>query len=77
MQSVLAGLIGRICSVYIDDIVVWGRTVQKHHANLDQVLTRIQEAGLQLKPTKCSFGVDKIELLGHKITPAGIEPLPS
>lgn len=62
MQGVLAGLLGKICSVYFDDIVVWGHTVEEHHQRLDTVLGRLHEAGLQLKPSKCSFGVTSIEL---------------
>ena len=41
--------------VYIDDILVAGKTSQEHLNNLAAVLNRLQEAGLRLKREKCSF----------------------
>ena len=41
--------------MYIDDILITGLSEQEHLKNLNQVLTRLAEAGLKLKQTKCSF----------------------
>ena len=48
MDSVLSGLHG--VASYIDDIVVTGKTHKEHLQNLDSVLTRLERAGLRLKP---------------------------
>ena len=50
METVLADL-NR--SVYLDDIIVTGESFSEHVANLMQVLMRLRDAGLQLKPRKC------------------------
>jgi len=76
MNKVLSGLIGRCCMVYIDDIVVFSRTPEEHARHLEQVLERFRGAGLQLKPSKCNFGLPQIELLGHSVSADGITPLP-
>ena len=63
--------------VYIDDILVAGKTPQDHLNNLTAVLNRLQEAGLRLKKEKCSFCVPEVEYLGHIISAAGLKPSPN
>lgn len=41
---------------------------------LRDVFTRVREAGLTLKPSKCLFGFGEIEFLGHKISENSIRP---
>ena len=53
MESILQGVPGVI--IYIDDILVSGKDEQDHLQKLDIVLTKLEEAGLQLKQAKCSF----------------------
>ncbi len=51
MESILQG----ICVVvYIDDILVSGNGEAGHLEKLDEVLTRLEDAGLRLKQDKCS-----------------------
>lgn len=47
-------LIGIVCLVYLDDIVVLGKTFSDHLANLELVLARLQKANLKLARKKCS-----------------------
>ena len=51
--------------VYLDDVLVTGRTPEEHHSHLKQVLERLQKAGLRLKREKCSFGRPSCTYLGH------------
>ena len=61
-------------SVYIDDVLVFSLTLEEHIKHLKEVITRLQEAGLKLKPTKCHFILEEVEYLGHVITPDGLKP---
>lgn len=51
MDAVLAGLQWSSCLVYIDDLVIPGKTFLEHLRHLRQVFQRLREAGLKLKPT--------------------------
>ena len=62
---------------YADDWWVASDTWDKFLATLREVLKRIKDTGLLLKPSKCVFGVQEMHLLGRIVTPAGIKPDPS
>ena len=52
METVLADLMRKICFVYLDDILIIGKTFENHMENVARVLDRLREAGLKLKPSK-------------------------
>lgn len=60
--------------VYMDDIILWGSTLQQHNERLAKVLERVKRYGLKLNRAKCQFGVGDISFLGDKLTAEGIEP---
>lgn len=60
---------------YLDDILVASATPDEHEQHLRVLFDRLQEFGLVLNPTKCVFGVDSLEFLGHRITQLGIQLL--
>ncbi|KAL5515654.1 hypothetical protein EMCRGX_G000851 [Ephydatia muelleri] len=72
-QRTMETLLGDIpkVSVYIDDLLVSGESEEEHLKTLGRVLTRLQEAGLKLKRSKCSFMVSTVEYLGHVISEKG------
>jgi len=55
MDCVLAGLQWSNCLVYIDDIIIMGRSFDEHLHNLQQVFNWLKLAGLKLHPNKCQF----------------------
>ena len=65
--------IPNVC-VYLDDILVTGRTEQEHLETLDKVLTCLQQAGMRLKRSKCAFMLPAVEYLGHRISSEGLHP---
>lgn len=64
------------CIIYLDDVLIFGRTPEEHKYRLQQVLQRIREAGIKLSPSKCSFMKDRVTYLGHVISKNGIETDP-
>ena len=75
MEATLQGL-PMVC-IYLDDILVSGRTQQEHLANLHEVLTRLESAGLHLKREKCLFCQPEVTYLGHIICADGLKPSPN
>ncbi|KAK4469996.1 hypothetical protein MN116_000019 [Schistosoma mekongi] len=73
MQTILEGLVPKRCLIYLDDIIVHGRTIEQHMENLRIVLDRIRANGLKLRPNKCQFLKQSVTFLGHYITSRGVQ----
>ena len=54
IDIILQRLEYKIALEYLNDIIIYGATVQECLANITIVLERIRQAGLKLKPSKCS-----------------------
>ncbi|XP_023809022.1 uncharacterized protein K02A2.6-like [Oryzias latipes] len=75
MENVLQGIPN--VAVYLDDIILTGRSEKEHIQILDQVLQRLEESGLRLKRSKCQFLEKEVIFLGHKVDKTGLHPLPA
>ena len=74
MNTVLTGINGIKCFVYLDDIVVYGKSLDDHIERLTAVFDRFRSFNLKLNPIKCVFLSKDVVYLGHRITPSGIFP---
>ncbi|KAL5500047.1 hypothetical protein EMCRGX_G011541 [Ephydatia muelleri] len=72
MSMVLAGLSWVTCLVYLDDIIIFSRTVEEHLQRLTEVLQRLKEAGLKIKPSKCHLLCKSVRYLGYVVSEKGI-----
>ena len=52
MEKVLCGLTWKICLVYLDDIIIFSTSFEKHIENLREVFERLKQANLKLSPKK-------------------------
>jgi hypothetical protein len=62
---------------WVDDIVICSRNHEEHVIHVRQVLQALQDNGMVIHAEKCVWGVQELEYLGHKISAAGVLPLPS
>ena len=76
MSVVLEGLLPLRCLVYLDDVLVIGRSFEQHLENLESVLKAISDAGLKLKLAKCQFAQSTVDFLGFTISDSGLAPDP-
>ena len=65
--------IGKICHVYLDDIIIWSQTAEEHIRNVKTILNALKNANLYANRNKTSLFCHEINFLGHKISHAGIE----
>jgi hypothetical protein len=73
VMAALRPWIGKICHIYLDDIVIWSDTVEEHIANVCIILNALQEASLYCNPHKTKLFQLEIMFLGHRISAHGIE----
>ena len=52
---------------YIDDILVFSSSRAEHVQHLRLVLEKLRKYGMTIKRSKCEFGKEKVEYLGHVI----------
>ena len=72
ISNTLASIIGEIAFVFLDDILIFSKTEQKHLEDLTNVLDKLRHASLSLKLEKCEFFKEQINYLGHQINSNGI-----
>jgi len=51
----------------MDDVVIFSDSWDAHIRHIDQVLTKLQSAGLTANPAKCKWGGQTMEFLGHQV----------
>ena len=62
---------------YLDNIIIFSQDELQHLEHLEIVFSRLREAGLKMKRSKCDFFKSEIHYLGHLISPEGISLLPN
>ena len=63
---------------YIDDLLIFTKGTYEDHLNkLDEVLHRLQSAGLKVNAKKSFFAKPELEYLGYWVTRQGVQPLPN
>ena len=76
IDELFADLKGRFVFSFLDDLVIYSRSVEEHVAHLRTVLQRLQSAGFTLNPEKITVGASEIKYLGHSLSVRGISLLP-
>ncbi|KAE8184300.1 hypothetical protein CF328_g7903, partial [Tilletia controversa] len=62
----------KMAVVYIDDSVVATESLEEHVQALGTLLSAATKVGLKFSPSKCTFGVPSLTLLGRKVSGAGV-----
>ena len=69
MNKIMKPVLYESALVYLDDIIVFSKTLEDHIKHLETVFKILAEAGLKLKLKKCNFFKTEINYLGHIVTP--------
>ncbi len=63
MNDVLFDYLHQFCQIYLDDIIIYSKTLKKHKWHVWLVLHRLRETDFQMNINKCKFHVQKIFFL--------------
>ncbi len=63
INDVLFNYLHQFCQIYLDDIIIYSKTLKKHKRHVWLVLHRLRETDLQMNINKCKFHVQKIFFL--------------
>ena len=73
MNELFGDLHGKV-AVYMDDLAIYSETWEDHLLQLQEIVKRLAEAGLQIKIEKCQFGMTSCDYLGHRIGHGKLQP---
>ncbi|GBG77967.1 hypothetical protein CBR_g25898 [Chara braunii] len=74
MDKVLRHQLNRFVVMYLDDILIFSKSMDEHVKHLEEVLQVLKEAQLHLNLEKSEFGRNSVIYLGHRLSANGLEP---
>ena len=72
INHTLFDLLDKICTAYLDDVLVYSSSRKEHRAHVREVVTRLRDAGLQIDIGKCEFETTETKYLGLIVSPSGL-----
>jgi transposase InsO family protein len=76
VDVLLRELSGVEAFAYLDDVIVFSRTIEEHAERLGHVLDRFERANLLLQPSKCKFAQAEVKYLGYVVSREGLKACP-
>ena len=76
MEAVLGGLHWNSLLVYLDDVIIFGKTFEQELKRLQEVFERFRGANLKLNPKKCQLFKKEVQYLGHVVSQTGVHTDP-
>ncbi|GBG77240.1 hypothetical protein CBR_g23568 [Chara braunii] len=74
MNDLFRPWLDRFVVVYLDDILVFSRTLEEHQGHLRQVLEKLREANFKINANKCDKAKTQVLYLGHVLDGDDIKP---
>lgn len=76
LDDILRQLIGKICYVYVDDIIIFSRDERSHLRHVNEVFETLERAHMKIQLDKCEFFKREVEFLGFVVSREGIKADP-
>lgn len=77
VNDVLRDFISRFIFVYLNDILIFSKSLSEHETHIRQVLQRLLENRLFVKGEKCEFHMSTVAFLGYIIERRNLRPDPA
>ena len=65
MRKLLSGMQG--VANYVDDVIVYSSTWDEHMYSLRELFSRVKNASLTVKPSKCRVACTHVDFIGHRV----------
>lgn len=72
MNMVFMDFLDDMVVVYLDDILIFSKTLADHRRHLHAVFAKLADHKLYLRPEKCALLLKKVDFLGHVIDSSGL-----
>ena len=76
MNEILAAFLRSFVQVYLDDIIIYSKSLEQHVEHLRKVLECLRKNKLFAKPSKCMFAQSEVEFCGFLVSNKGIRTQP-
>ena len=76
MEKVLVGLTWKFTIPYLDDCIIFSRTIEEHLECRREVSQRFKDANLKINQIRREFFREKVHFLGHMVSREGIQADP-
>jgi len=76
MNQVLRKYLRKFVLIYLDDIIIYSKTLDEHKEHVRLIFEALQDASLMMKPKKCKFVQKELQFLRHIISAEGIRTDP-
>ncbi len=63
INDVLFNCLHKFCQTYLNDILIYSKTLKEHRTHVTKVLEKLREVNLQININKCKFKIQKILFL--------------
>jgi len=63
INDVLFECLHKFCQIYLNDILIYSKTLKEHRTHMKEVLNKLREVDLQIDIDKCEFKIQKISFL--------------
>ncbi|GBG75628.1 hypothetical protein CBR_g20258 [Chara braunii] len=73
MNDLFRPWLDRFVVVYLDDILVFSKTLEEHQGHLRQVLEKLREANFKINAKKCDWAKTQVLYLGHVLDGDGVK----
>jgi len=72
MNRIFAPLLRKSVLVFMDDILIYSKSLADHQAHMAQVFSILQQHKFFIKKSKCVFAQQELEYLGHIVSVHGV-----
>ena len=73
MNLLMSELLDTCVLVYMDDILIFSKSAQKHRQHVMQVFEKLNAHNWHVKSKKCALFLPEVEFLGHVVSADGIK----